>query len=228
MISFQPFEQVYGGFLGKGESLEAVSKHLVSDIVEVDQVHGDQVWIVDQEADIPKVQGTKGDAIICALPNVGVAVRTADCVPILLAHSSGIVAAVHAGWRGTQAQILRKTIEKLSGEFQLHTDGLKISIGPSICLSCYEVGEEVAEQFPNDPLSKQVASAAGKYFLDLKRMNLQQALSLDIPPEHIETRQECTFCQSSSFHSHRKRLSEGNSNSGRNYSWIANKKEVFL
>jgi hypothetical protein len=226
MIPFHPINQIGGEFLGRGESLEEISKHRIFTLVQVDQVHGEEIWVLRKKGDIPKVQGVKGDAMICTLPNVGLVIRTADCVPILMAHPSGLVAAVHAGWRGTHREILTKTLSKIRKDFQIDLKEIRMAVGPSICLDCYEVGKEVADQFSDIPSGQKALFQSGKFHLDLKRINVNQAKSSGVPECQIKIHNECTFCQPDDFHSHRKAITEGKLNLERNYSWVGNYFEV--
>lgn len=111
----------------------------------VHQVHGRTVC----EADAATVSGPAGvlgeaDAVFTRASGVAVAVRTADCVPILLAAPEGPVAAVHAGWRGAAAGVVRATVEALA-EAGVAPAALVAAIGPSIAGAHYEVGAEVVE-----------------------------------------------------------------------------------
>jgi YfiH family protein len=100
----------------------------------ISQVHGaDVVW-----ARSPGAAG-QADAVITDVPGLLIAVRTADCVPILVA-GEGVVAAIHAGWRGLAAGVIPTAIAELQGR-----GPLTAVVGPSICMDCYEVGEEVVE-----------------------------------------------------------------------------------
>lgn len=105
----------------------------------VSQVHGDRVVPVAEAA-----PATEADAVVSTERGVTVAIRVADCVPILYALGAPgevvAVAAVHAGWRGTAADIPRKALAAL----RAHGDGpVRAAIGPAICGDCYEVGDEV-------------------------------------------------------------------------------------
>jgi hypothetical protein len=100
----------------------------------VSQVHGRSVcW-----ADSPGLAG-EADAVLTKSPGLLVAVRTADCVPIIVA-GRGVVGAIHAGWRGLAAGIISETMNELNGY-----GPIAAVVGPSICMACYEVGEEVVD-----------------------------------------------------------------------------------
>src|SRR5580658_8570156 len=90
----------------------------------------------------------EGDALISDRPGIIIGIRTADCVPVLLADPPNRgIAAVHAGWRGTAAQIVRETVAATAAKWQTRPQDLRAAIGPSIGSCCYEVGPEVARHF---------------------------------------------------------------------------------
>jgi hypothetical protein len=90
----------------------------------------------------------EGDALVSNTPGRTVAVKTADCVPILLVDAANrTVAAVHAGWRGTVRQIARQAAEAMRRDFDTRVRNLHVAIGPAIGGCCYEVGPEVAAEF---------------------------------------------------------------------------------
>lgn len=103
----------------------------------VSQVHGARV--VRAEDASPAVEA---DAIVSTVPGVVVAVRVADCVPILLAAPRG-VAAIHAGWRGTAADIVRIALGALCEAAECGPFEVRAAVGPCICGACYEVGDDV-------------------------------------------------------------------------------------
>jgi YfiH family protein len=111
------------------------------------QVHGRDV--VSLRRDSPRVPGPcSGDALVSNDARVAVAVRAADCVPLLLADPRrGAVAAVHAGWRGTAAGVTTAAVDALTREFGTKPADLVVAIGPSIGACCYEVGSELVDAF---------------------------------------------------------------------------------
>jgi polyphenol oxidase len=126
-------------------------------------------------------------------------------VPILLYDSvAHVVAAVHAGWRGTAAAILRKVIRTFTDRFFSSPSHIAIAIGPSIRWCCYSVGYEVIE-------AVRKATGSGDYFktrgeinyLDLQRANKYQAMSMGIPGKNIWVSEECTHCLSDKYYSYR-------------------------
>lgn len=109
------------------------------------QIHSDIVHVVAGK--VPAGCST-GDAIVTATPGVALAVETADCVPLLLADPENcVVAAVHAGWRGTLRRIAEKTVGVMRREFGADPAKLLAALGPAIHVCCYEVGQEVIEEY---------------------------------------------------------------------------------
>jgi len=136
-----------------------------------------------------------GDALITDQPGLAVAIRTADCFPILIADPKRhAVAALHAGWRGTAVGIVVQTIAKMSDRFGTNPIDLHAAIGPGIGECCYQVGEEVGVKFG--------LKAAGR--IDLAAANRQQLIEAGVPETQIEVLGFCTFCDAARFHSWRR------------------------
>jgi len=215
MLGFEPFDKISGAFLGKGLG------DLSEEFFQLKQVHGDGIVILKDAKDAKKWRNSDGDAIICLEWGLPIAVRTADCVPIFVAHPSRVIAVVHAGWRGTAARILEKTLARMRDEFKLDLKRAAVAIGPAIGVECYEVGEDVAAAFrAGGGQGYLKEGSGGKFFLDLKSANADQAKSLGVPAEGIEIHGECTLCREDLFHSYRGGLSRGETSAGRNYSWL--------
>jgi hypothetical protein len=111
------------------------------------QIHGSRVAIVDR-AGITREELDGYDAFITNLPGVAIGVRTADCVPVLLYDPvKRVVAAVHAGWKGTVLHISQSAIAVMEQQYQCNPADLKAAIGPAIGPDSFQVGEEVAIRF---------------------------------------------------------------------------------
>jgi hypothetical protein len=137
----------------------------------------------------------EGDALLTAEPGRTVSVRTADCFPILLVDPvHRAVAAVHAGWRGTVANIAGATLIRMREAFQTDPARVIAAIGPGISACCYGVGEEVARQFGMD--------SAGR--LDLGAENFRRLTAAGVPASQIDLLRGCTFCDAAKFHSWRR------------------------
>jgi polyphenol oxidase len=118
----------------------------------VDQVHGRDVVVVREgdavSADMWKADVRKADALVSDARAIAIAVRAADCVPLLLGdRRTGAVAAVHAGWRGTAASVAVAAVAAIRREFGTAPGDLIVAIGPSIGPCCYEVGTELVDAF---------------------------------------------------------------------------------
>jgi hypothetical protein len=139
---------------------------------------------------------SEGDALMSDTPGRIVAVKTADCVPILLADDRHhAVAAIHAGWRGTAAGIVRKTIGAMAARWNTLPGDLHAAIGPAIGACCYEVGPEVAVQF---------TGVNQRAHVDLEGANRRQLLESGLDPSRIWTAGLCTSCDAGQFHSFRR------------------------
>jgi YfiH family protein len=137
----------------------------------------------------------EGDALLESTPGHAVAVKTADCIPILLADPRHrAVAAVHAGWRGTVAEIARRTVEEMAIRFGSLPADLVAAIGPGIGKCCYEVGPEVAAHF----------GATGRAHVDLAAANARQLEAAGVAPSHIDVAGLCTRCDATLFYSFRR------------------------
>jgi hypothetical protein len=113
----------------------------------VKQVHGADVTVVRREVERREAP-LEADALVSDDPAVAIAVRAADCVPLLMAdRTRGVVAAVHAGWRGTAARIAAAAVDALAREFGTRPHDIVAAIGPSIGACCYEVGSELVDAF---------------------------------------------------------------------------------
>ena len=142
------------------------------------------------------------DALITDQKGVVLTILTADCVPILLFDSKKeIIAAVHAGWKGTKANIVGKTVKKMIETFSCEAENIIAFIGPSIGKCCYEVGEDVAQHFNDDASYDKVGE---KYMLDLPLVNQKQLLDTGLKREHIEMSGQCTSCEVEKYFSYRK------------------------
>ena len=137
----------------------------------------------------------EGDALIENQPGSVVAVKTADCIPILLVDErSRAVAAVHAGWRGTAAQIAAEAVTAMTARFGTRAEDLHAAIGPGIGKCCYEVGAEVAAQF----------GGQGRGHIDLAAANRRQLEESGVTPRRIYASNLCTMCRAEEFDSFRR------------------------
>ncbi|MGH7793307.1 MAG: peptidoglycan editing factor PgeF [Candidatus Binatia bacterium] len=186
-------------------------------IVTMRQVHGD--GIVEVKDNKLKEAG-EADGMITGEPDVFLAVLTADCVPILfVAPDRKLVAAVHAGWRGTLAGIADKTVRLLKSRYGVDAKDLEVALGPSIGPCCYEVKDDVA-----GPLMKRwgklttpsIVVKEGKSFINLRRLNRDILRASGVPGNQLHQVGSCTSCAADEFFSYRRERSE----TGRQISFI--------
>jgi YfiH family protein len=182
----------------------------------VRQVHGNAVVVCDELGSGDHL-GIAGDALVATTAGVLVAVKTADCVPILiLAPESaryGWVAAVHAGWRGSVANAAGAAIADAVQRGH-RAETLLAAIGPAIGRCCYEVDEDVAAHFRRAGLP--TVDTPGKPHLDLRAINRELLIRAGLRAENIEECGPCTRCRIDRYHSFRASPLE----SGRQQSWI--------
>jgi YfiH family protein len=195
-------------------------------LVTLKQFHSDVIHLFDGGA---PTDPCRGDASITNRPGLLLAVQTADCVPILLADTKKrAIAAIHAGWRGTLARIVAKTIGRMQMHFGTNPRDLLAAIGPSIGPCCYEVGTEVATQFlsqfadapdyfdefrtgdePN-PIQWLNMMPPGHQpppkgvLLDLRKANRSQLLAAGLRRQNIHVIDLCTACHPDLLFSYRK------------------------
>ena len=149
----------------------------------------------------------RADALLENTPGAVVAVKTADCVPVLLVDDRlRAVAAVHAGWRGTAAGIVRRVVGAMRERYGTVPGDLHAAVGPAIGKCCYEVGPEVAAQFGKD----------GRVHLDLAAENQRQLVDAGVAPGRIDLSGLCTMCHPEDWHSFRR----DRETAGRQYSFV--------
>jgi YfiH family protein len=157
------------------------------------QVHGTKLW------EVPDVAAREGDAVWTRTPGVAVAVGVADCVPAFVWDArQRWVAMVHAGWRGSAAGVLARTLEALVAAGSSPHD-LHVALGPCIGPCCYVVSDDVADRFP----ASAVRPGADGPRLDLRAANRMQAEAAGVPAAQIDAAPPCTGCTLEDFYSHR-------------------------
>jgi polyphenol oxidase len=169
------------------------------------QVHGRTV-VVLRAGEAPPVVAPEADAFVSSSRDVAVAIRVADCVPLLMAdRTRGVVAAVHAGWRGTAARAAVAALETLEHEFGTKPADVVAAIGPSIGACCYEVGTELVDAFAAAgherslidrwflaPAPPRGSRERPRLRLDVAAANRDQLLLAGVPEEQIYPSGLCT------------------------------------
>jgi YfiH family protein len=179
-------------------------------VVRVRQVHGDAILDVRPGLQIGNVPDA--DAIISTDADRAIAVRTADCVPILLGdRRRRVVAAVHAGWRGTAAGVASVVIRRLV-ELGIPAADLVAAVGPSIGPCCYQVDDVVRDSFGaghGASPSWFKEDGPGRWKLDLWRAAVEQLIAAGMRPEAVHLACVCTADHPERFYSFRRRRDEG-------------------
>lgn len=177
------------------------------------QTHSADVRVVRNQQEAQPKPGVLGDdqycdALVSNTPKILLAVKTADCVPVLIGDpKTGAFAAVHAGWRGTASSIVTVAIRRLQQEFGAHPADLRAAIGPAANGCCYEVGGEVIdlfkERFPgSDELF--TPTRAGHARIDLHRSNRHQLAAAGVLSDRIHIAPLCTMDRTDLFFSYRR------------------------
>jgi hypothetical protein len=177
-------------------------------MLSVKQVHGTDALVVDRALTSADRFSSGWDALVTDQRGIMVAVRTADCVPVLLYDPKRkIVAAVHAGWRGAVAGIVGKTITVMEARFGTVPEHVQVSIGPSAGVCCYEVDQTVLDKLPEAcPDFQKVVRGqrGGKAHLDLKLLIREQARNAGVRQDAITSVNLCTICHEDLFFSYRR------------------------
>lgn len=201
------------------KELQNIAAHFpvnIKTMIFLNQVHGDE--IIHKTNKFPSFP--IADGIFTTQQNLALCIKTADCVPIFLFDKEHkVIAAVHAGWRGTALKILKKTISKMEHFYKTKPENTYLFIGPAIGQCCYEVGKEVYEVFGFLGKRRQDffnRKKGNSYMMDLKGINAYIAELEGIPTENIDTSDLCTFCNADLFFSYRRDKEE----TGRNVSFI--------
>ena len=171
---------------------------------EAKQVHGAAVVIAGRA---PLPEGTEADALVTAEPGVAVAIKVADCVPLVAFADTGAVAAIHAGWRGFVAGVIPNALAELgrvSGSDRVGS--WKVVIGPHIGACCFEVGADVAATIAAASDERVVVpQARGKNpHVDLDSAVQVHLSRAGIAAGNVVRLEGCTRCAAERFHSYRR------------------------
>ena len=178
---------------------EKVEKYINKKLAMCHPVHGiDIEKVIDGKYFYQNVDGliieNKG---ACAL-NFG------DCTPLIF-YVKNIAMISHAGWRGTALSMAKESVKKLTIEYNVRAEDIKVAIGPTICFDCYKVGEEVYNSL-SETIKKTkdlLKVEKGEYYVDLKGINKQQLLECGVLDKNIDVCPYCTACGEKLFYSYR-------------------------
>ena len=176
------------------------------------QVHGTDARVVNNLTEAKPAEDARGDSIYCDAiisntESVLAGVKTADCVPLLIGDPiSGSFAAVHAGWRGTLAEIATRTLARMNEQYGATPADVFVAIGPAAGSCCYEVGSDVIgpfrTKFPDQDLFSETRE--GHACINLLDSNRTQMISAGVKSERIFIAPLCTMCHTDLFFSYRR------------------------
>ncbi|RKD92458.1 peptidoglycan editing factor PgeF [Mangrovibacterium diazotrophicum] len=171
------------------------------------QTHSSHVVVVQKSREVQDVEDT--DALVTNQPGLCICVQTADCVPVLIYDPvRKVVAAIHAGWRGTVGKIVEKTVATMKSVFQSDPSDLLAGIGPSISTLNYEIGEDVIfavrENFANHQQLLVSSEKEGKAYFDLWKANQSVLLGAGLSALNIEVMNLCSYDEEHDFFSARR------------------------
>ena len=186
---------------------EYFMKHFVPRMkaVTLNQTHSDIIVNIDE---INLLSGwtqlpIEADGMVTTKKNISLNILTADCLAIVFSdEESGIIGAIHSGWRGTQQKIAVKLIEKMLS-LGAKVENIKCAIAPGICGKCYEVGNDVADNFKEYPQTL-TKKDNGKWLFDNTKAVSIQLEKVGILSRNIKKYDFCTYCDNEKFFSYRK------------------------
>jgi YfiH family protein len=210
--------------------VEAITGNASTPLIALRQIHS-SVLVVGRSGDACRSTPWKGDGLMTAEPGLLLGVQTADCIPVLVAdRKRRVVAAFHAGWRGTVKRIVESGVGRMRLEFGCRPEDLIAAVGPGVGACCYAVGEEVFSSFESqfayaaelfhevydaDPvrtkypmlfLSQRApghSNIGPSLHVDLVEANRRQLLDAGLSPGSIQVTGGCTSCHRELFFSHR-------------------------
>ena len=211
---WEGFPALIHGFSGRLYNRTAALSALSSQelpLYTLEQVHGNKIHVVSRASSCSswaEDARPQADGMITAEAGKLLGIVTADCVPVLMvAPQAGIVAAVHAGWRGTDKDICIRATQILKTDWGVRPEQLWVAFGPAIGGCCYEVGQDIGETLSRK-WGERAKSAwrpdGEKGLLDLRLVNRLQCEEAGIPPDQIQNVGPCTFCANDEFFSYRR------------------------
>ena len=182
------------------KNVEFLEEKFNAKTIRVKQTHSSNIAVADGKCFFYD----DTDAVVSNIPNSLMFLNFADCVPIILYSKKDKTGAiVHAGWRGTAAKIVSKTVLKMQKELNIEPSNITALIGPAIGKCCFETGQEVFEQLIDKDTDKKIYSKKNdKYYIDLKLLNANQLEKAGV--KNIDICDYCTSCMSDIFFSYRK------------------------
>lgn len=212
MVEYSFGNRVEAFTAGRGETLPY-------EVTQAHQVHGYKTAVIEK-CGMTKEELDGYDSLITNLPGCAIGIRTADCIPLLMYDPvNNAVGAVHAGWRGTLVRIAQKTMVQMLEAFGTKPEDLQVAIGPGICSSCFQVGEEVVAAFKDTGFSldgiyswnggKVEGDLSTGHHIDLVEANRRTLMEAGVREENIQLSEICTFEDDRFYSARRERIECG-------------------
>lgn len=180
----------------------------IDQFLTLNQVHGDDIFIIKPFGDYYPADGVLNyDAMVTTRDNLAICIKTADCVPVFIVDRvKKVIAAVHAGWKGTAMGITAKVTRLLYDKYNSSPENLLAAIGPAIGLCCFELDKDSADTFRNQNGHEEFlfeGNTPDKWIVDLAEASRRQMMNCGIPEANIDLSHLCTRCRQNLFFSHR-------------------------
>jgi YfiH family protein len=174
------------------------------------QIHSDILHVVDGVHE----ELLSGDALLTDKHDLLLVIKTADCLPVLIVDSDQkVVAAVHCGWKSTSQRLAQKVVRCMVEHYHCDPSSLLVALGPCIGKNCYEVGEDVRQEFEFRGLKEDVFLPhplhVGKYYLDLRLSNKYQLMEKGVMGSNIAMVDLCSHCEETLLSYRRSPQTEG-------------------
>ena len=182
------------------------------------QVHGAEILLLEQDflnaGDRQAVMLEGKDALVTSQEGICIAVQTADCVPVLLyAEDKKVIAAIHAGWRGTCNHIVQAAVQEMIRHYGCDPEKIHALIGPSIGPDVFEVGADVYDSFRDNGFDMDAISffnpVSNKHHINLWETNRLELMKIDVPGQQIEVAGICTYRSDNLFSARRSGIRSG-------------------
>jgi len=182
--------------------LAEVMQYQKETLVHMRQIHSNIVKIVDKNSNFDNPPTC--DALITDTKNTPLMVMVADCSPILFYDKKrDVIAVAHAGRAGAFHNIIHNVLDSFKHDFDSDPDDIVVSVGPSIGVCCYEVGEEIYTDAKELNLEYAISKRQDSYYLDISKILRTQLLNAKIQEKNIEFSRECSCCSSEKYFSYR-------------------------
>ncbi|MCD4667252.1 MAG: peptidoglycan editing factor PgeF [Sulfurimonas sp.] len=184
------------------ESLASEMGYKKNSLIHMKQIHSCDVHIVNNDDNFQSPKSC--DALVTNKKNIPLMVMVADCNPILFYdEKEKVIAVAHAGRQGAFKNIVKNTVESMRCKFNSKAENIYVTIGASIGVCCYEVGEEIYDEAVKIGLDYSLEKRGNSHYLNISKILKKQLLACGIKEKNIEISNECTCCKSNKYYSYR-------------------------